>query len=541
MWFACLPWLSVLIVSMVGIILVARGLRGRRVRQAPHCRKCGYNLTGLPSERCPECGGLIAIVGVVVVRRQRRLGLLYGGVLLLLPLLVVPLLLGKRALRYLDGYRYRPTAWVLQDARSSDSRQIRNAYVELNRRLFAGEMKPTQVQEFSRLAVDDCLRASSQQDYAQSTIAAGVRLLVQRRQLTPEQTSRLFEGLLVATMKDEYDSEVSSLLGSLVETRQLTPDQERRLFEQLLEVTMEAAPTALRSQGIPVVLRVRSTSPFPDHVFADQPIIQIARDPKKADLPPFPSGKLPELWAPAPAHGVLRESLTERPCSLSMHMPWSSRQTLQETLAVVVRDAGRCELNFVVSVDFYYSRVGVPNRYLWRSTRSFALKSEVTADPLPRTPLLSVWGPVHEPLIRSCMDIRVLRVPTTRAADHGHAQLDVEIEVRNPPLPLGFDVAVDIEGRIYRAGSFSALPEDPATAWHGAVHAAGTIPDRVSLVLTPRTDLVQGRAYEVWWDTLCFKDVPVASAPTPHTRPAPARRGHGGVEPGTDSSLPDPG
>jgi hypothetical protein len=287
---------------------------------------------------------------------------------------------------------------------------------------------------------------------------------------------------------------------------------------------MEAKPTALRSQGIPVVLRVRSVSPFPHLVFADQPIIQIARDPGKPNLPPFPSGKLPALWAPPPAYGVLRESLAERPCSVSMHMPWSTKETLEKSMAVIVQDTGPCELDFVVSIDFYYTRTGLPDRYLHRSTRSFALKSEVTADPLPPTPHLFVSGPVNTPLVRSCLDARVRAVPATQPADQGNAQIDVEFQIRNPPLPLGFDVAVNIDGRTYRAGSFSALPQDPGTTWHRAVRLGRTTPDRVTVVLTPRVDLVQGRAYEVWLDELRFENVPVASAPTPATLLAPANR-----------------
>lgn len=48
--------LAGIIVPALGLALLIVGLRGRRIGDAPHCRQCKYNLTGVPSTRCPECG-----------------------------------------------------------------------------------------------------------------------------------------------------------------------------------------------------------------------------------------------------------------------------------------------------------------------------------------------------------------------------------------------------------------------------------------------------------------------------------------------------
>ena len=50
----------------VGICLV---ISGRRCvgGEGPKCGHCGYNLTGAPENRCPECGRLFIDAGVVTV------------------------------------------------------------------------------------------------------------------------------------------------------------------------------------------------------------------------------------------------------------------------------------------------------------------------------------------------------------------------------------------------------------------------------------------------------------------------------------------
>ena len=71
--------------SFAGAVLLTFGLRGHKVDDFPYCRKCRYNLTGLTSERCPECGSLTAEVGVIVGRRRRQPRLIVAGLLLCIP------------------------------------------------------------------------------------------------------------------------------------------------------------------------------------------------------------------------------------------------------------------------------------------------------------------------------------------------------------------------------------------------------------------------------------------------------------------------
>src|SRR5438045_6693447 len=71
--------------ALFGVSLVATliALRGRRVDDHPHCRRCGFDLFGKPAESslCSECGADLAKRKAVRIgRRERRLRLLVVAV-----------------------------------------------------------------------------------------------------------------------------------------------------------------------------------------------------------------------------------------------------------------------------------------------------------------------------------------------------------------------------------------------------------------------------------------------------------------------------
>ncbi len=66
-------WLGLVVLA---VVLLWRNVRGRRVGDEPRCQGCEYNLTGLESNRCPECGATLRDeldqpIGVVNGRLQR--------------------------------------------------------------------------------------------------------------------------------------------------------------------------------------------------------------------------------------------------------------------------------------------------------------------------------------------------------------------------------------------------------------------------------------------------------------------------------------
>lgn len=65
-----------LVGSLAAGIYLIRSSRKRAAAGGPACGHCGYNLTGAPGNRCPECGRLFIEAGVLAARttgsRPRR-------------------------------------------------------------------------------------------------------------------------------------------------------------------------------------------------------------------------------------------------------------------------------------------------------------------------------------------------------------------------------------------------------------------------------------------------------------------------------------
>jgi len=124
-----------------GVVLSVWGLRGRRVGDEPRCRKCNYNLTGLTSEHCPECGTHATGENVVVGIPRWRWRVLAPGLLLLL-VSIGGLGLGAygRA-KGVNWYAHLPTFVLIQLAEADQPPAIR----ELVRQNKAGTVEDEQL------------------------------------------------------------------------------------------------------------------------------------------------------------------------------------------------------------------------------------------------------------------------------------------------------------------------------------------------------------------------------------------------------------
>jgi ribosomal protein L37E len=132
-----MPWTITASSLVLASALMTLGLRGRRIGDHPHCRRCGYDLFGRNDAggRCPECGIDLSRTRSTVTGRRRRRGWAIGIALLVL---VVAGGLGAvdamNAWERIDWYRHKPDSWLLKEASRNPSPDYR-ALDELLRRV----------------------------------------------------------------------------------------------------------------------------------------------------------------------------------------------------------------------------------------------------------------------------------------------------------------------------------------------------------------------------------------------------------------------
>ena len=136
--------------GILALAVLTYALRGRSVDDHPHCRRCGFDLFGLPPDRtvCPECGGdLTARRAVRRGRRVVRKGLLALSSLLLLPSLALLCGVTWARARGFDLNPHKP-AWLLtREAFAADSGTRDRAMDELLKRRQARALGPRQIDE----------------------------------------------------------------------------------------------------------------------------------------------------------------------------------------------------------------------------------------------------------------------------------------------------------------------------------------------------------------------------------------------------------
>ena len=119
-----LPVVGCLVGLVLAIELLDWGMRGRRIGDALHCRGCDYNLTGLQSDRCPECASLLDEKTIAIGARQRRRGAIAISTLILVGSSGWLGWMGYQEVRQFDRYRFYSAARLLEMADRDDLRAL---------------------------------------------------------------------------------------------------------------------------------------------------------------------------------------------------------------------------------------------------------------------------------------------------------------------------------------------------------------------------------------------------------------------------------
>ena len=135
-----LPWCLAGALLVAGLVLLKTGLWPRRRGETPHCPACNYNLTGLTSEQCPECGTAVTASAIVFGERHRRpLRIMAGMTLLLIAAGLTVRLAGD-----VDWYSHYPSYLLISQFSSGQQPTNWKPWAELDRRIKAGRLSAGQ-------------------------------------------------------------------------------------------------------------------------------------------------------------------------------------------------------------------------------------------------------------------------------------------------------------------------------------------------------------------------------------------------------------
>ena len=132
-----------IVILIAATVLLIAGLRGRRVDDHPLCRRCGFDLIGLPkgSTVCSECGAnLHHDRAIRTGHRVRRAGMIVLSLALLLPSLVWVGVVGYVTAADVNWMSHKPVWLLLRDA-DTDGAALAELLTRLNNsKLSAGDV-----------------------------------------------------------------------------------------------------------------------------------------------------------------------------------------------------------------------------------------------------------------------------------------------------------------------------------------------------------------------------------------------------------------
>lgn len=193
----------ILIVELLTLALSVwvfwRGWRTTRSGDTPHCPKCNYILIGIALDRCPECGSVIELDGIVFGESRRRTRVAFAGALLVLTSVYPIKIASVHLAAQVDWIRYRPFTWLLHDLDRLQTADT--SWWEIDRRVMGHSLSKRQLE----LLTEKALLLQTQPNPSRAQTDSGLVEFLGARcvsgELTADQQNRFFDTALQATIQ----------------------------------------------------------------------------------------------------------------------------------------------------------------------------------------------------------------------------------------------------------------------------------------------------------------------------------------------------
>jgi hypothetical protein len=438
---------------LIALLLIRLSWFPRRRGDTLHCKRCNYNLQGLTSDRCPECGQYLSPKNIIKGQRHRRPSTaVFALLLLLVGITGIAAGLNER-IRKTDWYTYKPTSWVFADLKSADQSLYDRAWKEIQSRLQAKKISLLEQSQLYQSAVDALAKTSpgakeellqylkenfkdlnsSQGDFTlnrilnetqittsglDATNAARIADLDNWNLLSTSQDNQLIEFALRSQAAPQTTLNFQwfiNLLGDRALRDKLSPAQRERFFDQAMSITLAARADTLAGEPLPYEIKIAGIGPESGWQ-SSQRLVSLAIDGQLRD----------DGWF-SRSGPLMNDTM---PFTLKIDKPG------KHTLRLVVQGAA-----FHSQVD--WTALGKP---IWSKT--FDLSASFTVLPPSTSAYIELQS---DPAMAA-----LLRKAFTFQQDTEASEECIHLKITDSPANIAFDIFVRAEGKEYPFGNITA-------------------------------------------------------------------------------------
>ncbi|MDB5322022.1 MAG: hypothetical protein JWN40_3653 [Phycisphaerales bacterium] len=503
-------FLGILLVH-VAAFLIRYGWFPRGTGKAPHCRRCGYSLEGIQTDRCPECGNFLTSRTIVKGRRVRRKSLAFLGIIVALIGIGCTTVGFKPGLLEIDWDAHKPLFWVLHNFESTDAQTRDRAWLELTRRFATHQLSDADKAKLDAAIVriiarsgDDAFRNHVVARYAKLSdaqknvvftslladlqgnnyvpvVVAGSDLddLMGHALLSPSQLDQLEQlalGAQAASARSLAIHWLLNFLGDRAAANQLAPAHHERFFTQAMSPSLKVRQEMIAGQRLPFSVHYGGKGPDRGWWSRDQ-LLAIAVD----DNPPQPQGS----------------SITG-----NGFMGGASGGS------IAVEQPGKHVVHVTLKTSAFVGAYPAPDEHtatpFW--SRTITLSAPFLALPATtRDDITLIDDPAAVDAIRQSINVN-----DVRASDKGYDRLAMTIAIRSPPVNIAFEVFALYANKEHRIGSvYSNAGEDHNFGIN--TNDVPAPPSAIAIVLRASPTVARDTIdlYEIWNGTLTIPNLPV--------------------------------